>query len=60
MSILKLACTSDLTQKTSPECYATDNVFLETLGFCISRHCKVGVDEIEQYWNQYVAGWQIS
>ncbi|PMD59360.1 uncharacterized protein K444DRAFT_613336 [Hyaloscypha bicolor E] len=29
---------------TSPECYATDDSFLQTLAYCMSTHCS-GVSE---------------
>ena len=42
---------------TSPECYATDDSFLQTLAYCMSTHCS-GVSEwkLEQYWVINVAG----
>lgn len=45
--------------ETSPECYATDNVFLQTLAYCMSTHCQhVDIWELEKYWQLNVAGTQ--
>jgi hypothetical protein len=42
---------------TSPECYATDDFFLETLAYCISTHCQdIDVWRLERYWEMNVAG----
>lgn len=47
----------DMGSETSPECYATDTFFLETLAYCISTHCQgVSVWDLEKYWNRNVAG----
>ncbi|KAL8691051.1 MAG: hypothetical protein Q9218_003635 [Villophora microphyllina] len=43
--------------ETSPECYATDDAFLQTLAYCISVHCQdVPVWQLERYWLMNVAG----
>ncbi|KAL8718847.1 MAG: hypothetical protein Q9225_004073 [Loekoesia sp. 1 TL-2023] len=45
---------------TSPECYATDDAFLETLAYCISTHCQnVAIWHLEKYWIMNVAGTQL-
>lgn len=42
---------------TSPECYAMDDVFLETLALCVQSRCKdIPVWTLEQYWKDNVAG----
>lgn len=44
---------------TSPECYSTDRVWLETFSYCIKSHCDAeGVDalEQEQCWQKKAAG----
>lgn len=47
----------DMGSDTSPECYATDDAFLQTLAYCISTHCQgVAVWSLERYWNMNVAG----
>jgi len=42
---------------TSPECFASDDVFLKTLAYCIASHCR-GIDswKIEKWWQANVAG----
>lgn len=51
----------DMDSATSPECYATDNVFLETLAYCMSTHCQdIAVWELEKYWRANVAGTQLN
>ena len=60
ISTPKLDCTSELTGRTSEECYATDDNFLQTLAFCISKRCNVDDVVLEQFWEQYVVGWQVS
>jgi hypothetical protein len=43
--------------ETSPECYATDDAFLQTLAWCMSEHCKdVPAWQLEKYWVMNVAG----
>lgn len=43
--------------ETSPECYATDDAFLETLAYCMSIRCNdVPAWNLEKYWNMNVAG----
>jgi hypothetical protein len=60
ISTSALECSSLSNKEISLECRATDDNFLQTLGFCISRRCKVGSEELEAYWTRYVVGWQIS
>ncbi|KAL8812217.1 MAG: hypothetical protein Q9223_001540 [Gallowayella weberi] len=44
---------------TSPDCYAADDAFLDTLAYCISTHCDdVPVWDLEKYWSMNVAGTQ--
>ncbi|PSN74311.1 hypothetical protein BS50DRAFT_539489 [Corynespora cassiicola Philippines] len=41
----------------SPQCYATNDFFLQTLAWCISTHCKdVAVADLEDYWVTDVVG----
>ena len=45
--------------ETSPECYAGDDAFLQTLAYCMSTHCQnVAVWRLERYWNMNVVGKQ--
>ncbi|KAL8764708.1 MAG: hypothetical protein Q9209_007919 [Squamulea sp. 1 TL-2023] len=45
--------------ETSPECYASDPNFLQTLAYCMSSHCQgVAVWDLEKYWYLNVAGRQ--
>ncbi|KAF2728385.1 hypothetical protein EJ04DRAFT_100715 [Polyplosphaeria fusca] len=41
-----------------PECHATNDAFLTTLGWCIHTHCgdEVPVSQREDWWERYVAG----
>ena len=49
----------DMDSGTSPECYSTDDTFLETLAYCMSTHCQdTAVWELEKYWRTNVAGTQ--
>lgn len=42
---------------TEPECYATDDVFLQTLALCIQSHCQdIQVSKLERYWERNVVG----
>jgi hypothetical protein len=42
---------------TDPACYAADDVFLQTLAWCIKARCKgIAVWELEKYWREYVPG----
>lgn len=51
---------SILTQTTdapSPECYASNEAYLQTLAYCLFQHCSdVPVWRIEKYWKENVAG----
>ncbi|RDL36018.1 uncharacterized protein BP5553_06630 [Venustampulla echinocandica] len=43
--------------ETTPECYATDDVFLQTLAWCVSSYCKdIPTWKLEKYWKMNVAG----
>jgi len=45
------------TSTTEPECYATDDTYLQTLAYCISTHCKdVTTWELEKFWTTYAVG----
>lgn len=47
----------EMDSETSPECYATDDAFLETLAYCMSVRCDdVPAWDLEKYWNMNVAG----
>lgn len=42
---------------TSPSCYATDDMFLESLAYCMSTHCEgLPASDLEFYWEKYLAG----
>lgn len=42
---------------TEPECYATNDAFLQTLAWCVHAHCEdVAVWKLEQFWKANVAG----
>ncbi|QDS72601.1 hypothetical protein FKW77_001484 [Venturia effusa] len=43
--------------ETEPECYATDDAFLQSLAYCISTRCQdTPAWELERYWKMNVAG----
>ncbi|KAE9979703.1 hypothetical protein EG328_000753 [Venturia inaequalis] len=43
--------------ETEPNCYATDDAFLQTLAYCISSRCQgTQAWELERYWKMNVAG----
>ena len=47
----------DMDSATSPECYANDDAFLETLAYCMATHCQdVSIWDLEKYWSMNVAG----
>ena len=51
----------DMGSDTSPDCYATDDAFLESLAYCLSTHCQdVSVWVLEKYWVMNVAGTSIN
>ena len=51
----------DMDSATSPECYSTDDAFLETLAYCMSTRCQdIAVWELEKYWRTNVAGTQLN
>ncbi len=42
---------------TDPECYATDDAFLQTLACCVQSHRKeIPIWKLEQFWKNNVAG----
>ncbi|KAF2825086.1 ferric reductase-like protein transmembrane component 4 [Ophiobolus disseminans] len=42
---------------TDPECYATDDIFLQTMAWCMQARCKdVPVWRLEKYWRLNVPG----
>jgi hypothetical protein len=44
---------------TPPECYASDPAFMQTLAFCMSKHCdraELGADVLETYWTLHLVG----
>lgn len=44
---------------TSPECYASNQPWLETFSYCIKSHCDAegtSADQQEQFWQQKAAG----
>ncbi|KAF1940309.1 ferric reductase-like protein transmembrane component 4 [Clathrospora elynae] len=42
---------------TDPDCYATDDVFLQTLAYCVHSQCKdIPIWQIEKFWIANVAG----
>lgn len=44
---------------TEPECYATDDIFLQTLAHCISTHCEhLPTWKLERFWSLYTVGRQ--
>lgn len=41
----------------SPECYATNEPYLQTLAYCMSTHCSdVEVWKLERFWKMNIAG----
>lgn len=54
---MPMSMDSDMEFSTSPECYATDSNFLQTLAWCISTHCDgTAAATLEKYWAANVAG----
>jgi hypothetical protein len=42
---------------TEPDCYATDDIYLQTMAYCISTHCKdVPNSKLEKYWEVNIVG----
>jgi hypothetical protein len=42
---------------TAPDCYATDDAFLQTLAWCVKSRCEGLPDwKLEKYWKENVAG----
>jgi hypothetical protein len=55
----RLECSDEDT--TTPQCYASDSPYLETLAFCISKHCsKQSSSTIDTFWSKYVIGWELA
>ncbi|KAL8659665.1 MAG: hypothetical protein Q9202_007018 [Teloschistes flavicans] len=47
----------DMGSETSPDCFATNDAFLQTLAYCIFTHCQgLPVWRLEEYWTMNVAG----
>ena len=47
----------DMMYETSPDCYATDDAFLQTMAYCISSKCEdVSKWELEKYWQANIPG----
>ena len=45
--------------ETSPECFATDDFFLQSMAYCLSTHCQdVSLWDLEKYWGQYLADFE--
>ncbi|PLB43404.1 ferric reductase [Aspergillus steynii IBT 23096] len=40
----------------SPECYATNDAFLQTLAYCLYSRCQESNSTIQKYWETNVAG----
>ena len=59
ISTSALTCTEDNDNFSSSKCHATDDSFLQTLAHCISRHCKLPIEELETYWRRHATGWEI-
>ena len=50
---------ADAELETLPECYATDDAFLQSLAYCLSTHCQnVAIWDLEEYWSKYVADYE--
>ncbi|KAJ1565026.1 hypothetical protein HK096_004975 [Nowakowskiella sp. JEL0078] len=46
-----------MTSSTTPQCFASDDAFLRTLAWCISKNCNgLPLSQIEHYWEKNVAG----
>lgn len=44
-------------KKESPECYANNDPFLQTVAYCISTHCQdVPIWKLEQWWAKRIPG----
>lgn len=42
---------------TEPDCFATNDAFLQTLAWCVQSHCKdISTWKLEQFWKENVAG----
>ncbi|KAF2434880.1 hypothetical protein EJ08DRAFT_685771 [Tothia fuscella] len=51
-----LECTKKI---TSPQCFAINEPYLQTLAFCIASHCNNETDAArDRFWNQYLVGWK--
>ena len=46
-----------MSASTSPDCYASDDSFMQTLAYCMSKRCKdVSIPDLEAWWYANVAG----
>ncbi len=44
-------------ESPSPECYTSNDPFLQTLAWCISTHCEgISMSRLEEFWDLNVAG----
>jgi hypothetical protein len=44
-------------ESPSPECYAANDAFLQTLAYCIYSHCQTQANStLQKYWELNVAG----
>lgn len=44
-------------EQPSPECYATNDPFLQTVAWCISTHCDgISTSQFEEFWDLKIAG----
>ncbi|KAI5360102.1 putative ferric reductase transmembrane component-like domain-containing protein [Septoria linicola] len=44
-------------EKPSPECYANNDRFLQSVAFCVSQHCQdVPTWQLEQWWAERIPG----
>lgn len=47
----------DAMAMTEPDCYATDDAFLQTLAWCVKDRCEgMPAWKIEKFWKENVAG----
>ena len=44
-------------ENPDPECYATNDAFLQTLAYCMMSHCHAELNStLQRYWEMNVAG----
>jgi hypothetical protein len=47
--------------RTSSQCFASNEPYLQTLAFCMSSQCpNSATPDFENFWSQYVVGWDQS